>query len=167
MGKKIHKICKNEKQQFNDLIQVLRPKVFITDSSNFKRLVQELTGNESSTPSPQLAGRPRNDQEPPVPIIGIDDQQDRLPQGGMETPVDGFVDSLELCNQLFLAEEMNQVHNSGYTGDHAALDALNSNSTMEEGNMSAYRDFESWLLDGDESFSFFNGYALTGQQVRF
>lgn len=33
--------------QFNSLIKALKPKVYITSSSNFKTLVQELTGNGS------------------------------------------------------------------------------------------------------------------------
>ncbi|GLT28290.1 hypothetical protein SLA2020_032320 [Shorea laevis] len=52
MGKKISqapaKISKSnieKKQRVNSLIKVLRPKVYITDSSSFKKLVQELSGN--------------------------------------------------------------------------------------------------------------------------
>ncbi|WCJ44532.1 hypothetical protein M5689_025194 [Euphorbia peplus] len=45
------RICKNEKKQFNSLIEVLRPKVYITNVSNFKTLVQELTGNNTSLSS--------------------------------------------------------------------------------------------------------------------
>ncbi|KAK4364020.1 hypothetical protein RND71_015378 [Anisodus tanguticus] len=46
------KITKNSnipcnKKQLNNLIKLLRPKVYITSSSNFKTLVQQLTGNES------------------------------------------------------------------------------------------------------------------------
>ncbi|OAY26900.1 hypothetical protein MANES_16G083700v8 [Manihot esculenta] len=53
MGKKqskaSSKISNNEKKQLNSWIKVLRPKVYITDSSSFKSLVQELTGNETTT----------------------------------------------------------------------------------------------------------------------
>lgn len=62
MGKKISprmmKIAKNikKKQVIQSLHGVLRPKVYITDISSFKRLVQELNGNGrstvSSSPSP-------------------------------------------------------------------------------------------------------------------
>ncbi|PIN25631.1 hypothetical protein CDL12_01634 [Handroanthus impetiginosus] len=36
--------------QINNLAKILRPKVYITDSSNFKNLVQELTGNGKFSP---------------------------------------------------------------------------------------------------------------------
>ncbi|CAI9757177.1 unnamed protein product [Fraxinus pennsylvanica] len=52
MGKKSSqssmKISKNDKKRqhiINNFIKNLRPKVYIIDSSNFKNLVQELTGN--------------------------------------------------------------------------------------------------------------------------
>lgn len=55
MGKSLshasHKISKKEKQQLNTLIKASRPKVYITDCSTFKELVQEVTGNGSSTTS--------------------------------------------------------------------------------------------------------------------
>ncbi|KAL8506258.1 hypothetical protein ACS0TY_017216 [Phlomoides rotata] len=55
MGKKSShsslKISKDEKkQQLNNLIKIQRPKVYITDSSNFKNLVQQLTGNQKYSP---------------------------------------------------------------------------------------------------------------------
>ncbi|CAL5202061.1 unnamed protein product [Lathyrus oleraceus] len=44
----------HEKQHFNNLIKVLKPKVYITSSSCFKKLVQELTGKgDSNSLSPQ------------------------------------------------------------------------------------------------------------------
>ncbi|GLT94043.1 hypothetical protein SLE2022_118060 [Rubroshorea leprosula] len=42
---KISKINIEKKQRVNILIKVLRPMVYITDSSSFKKLVQELSGN--------------------------------------------------------------------------------------------------------------------------
>ncbi|KDP34053.1 hypothetical protein JCGZ_07624 [Jatropha curcas] len=55
MGKKqseeaSSKISKKEKKQemISSWIKVLRPKVYITDSSSFKKLVQQLTGNGTS-----------------------------------------------------------------------------------------------------------------------
>lgn len=51
----LHKISKNNshhnhenKKDLNNLIKFLKPKVYITDSSNFKNLVQQLTGNGNS-----------------------------------------------------------------------------------------------------------------------
>ncbi|KAL1555728.1 hypothetical protein AAHA92_11432 [Salvia divinorum] len=43
---------KKQQQQSNSLMKMLKPKVFITDSSNFKNLVQQLTGSAASSPPP-------------------------------------------------------------------------------------------------------------------
>ncbi|KAL3715203.1 hypothetical protein ACJRO7_007008 [Eucalyptus globulus] len=67
MGKKVmvseassRKVSKNHEKktqphhqhhQLHSLIKVLKPKVYITDASSFKRLVQKLTGNAASNPS--------------------------------------------------------------------------------------------------------------------
>nr|GMD92602.1 dual specificity tyrosine-phosphorylation-regulated kinase 1A-like [Ipomoea batatas] len=70
MGKKSLKISKNhhphhhrqpeiKKPQLSSSIKVLKPKVYITHSSNFKTLVQQLTGNASPVSSPAI---------PPTPI---------------------------------------------------------------------------------------------------
>lgn len=75
MGKKLsHKSSgKIEKKQppqqqegINTLIKVLKPRVYITDSSTFKSLVQELTGNGNIT-----SGIPSF--PPPLPVIDLDD----------------------------------------------------------------------------------------------
>ncbi|CAA2961647.1 Hypothetical predicted protein [Olea europaea subsp. europaea] len=66
MGKKPSqsslKISKNSKKQqhpINNLIKNLRPKVYIIDSSNFKNLVQELTGNGNGNEnSPVMVSSP-------------------------------------------------------------------------------------------------------------
>lgn len=42
-------VSKHEKKPAYSLMNVLRPKVYITDISSFKRLVQELTGNNGAT----------------------------------------------------------------------------------------------------------------------
>ncbi|GFZ12717.1 hypothetical protein Acr_23g0011020 [Actinidia rufa] len=46
------KISKEDhKKQISSLTRILRPKVYITDSSTFKSLVQQLTGNGTSPPA--------------------------------------------------------------------------------------------------------------------
>ncbi|KAL8507914.1 hypothetical protein ACS0TY_018460 [Phlomoides rotata] len=56
------KIPKHEKKpQIHNLNKIVRPKVFITESSNFKNLVQELTGNGNSpvsSPAPPSISSP-------------------------------------------------------------------------------------------------------------
>ncbi|KAJ4851264.1 hypothetical protein Tsubulata_019953 [Turnera subulata] len=158
--KRHHQICKNESRQFDSLIRVLRPKVFITDSSNFRKLVQELTGNGSPISSPPPIEVPVSTKN--IQVIDIEDHPDQR-GSSRETSVDGLVDSLELCNQLFLSPEegiSRRVDNGAYMDDQAAFEASKDASQRED----PYRAFESWLLDGDESFSFFSGYAQTEQQ---
>lgn len=48
------KQCKQRQQHNNISIKALRPKVYITDSSSFKSLVQRLTGNANTPPPPPL-----------------------------------------------------------------------------------------------------------------
>ncbi|CAA2967688.1 Hypothetical predicted protein [Olea europaea subsp. europaea] len=71
MGKKPSqssmKISKNDKKQqhpLNSLIKNLRPKVYIIDSSNFKNLVQELTGNGNGNENPPVLI-----SSPPPPFV--------------------------------------------------------------------------------------------------
>ncbi|KAG6416804.1 hypothetical protein SASPL_124244 [Salvia splendens] len=89
MGKKSSqaamKAPNNKKQQSNSLMKILRPKVFITDSSNFKTLVQQLTGNATSNSS---ASPP-----PPPPHESFDVSFDSSCFG---TPLEGSPDSREL-----------------------------------------------------------------------
>lgn len=56
---KNHQAAEIKKPQLSSLIKVLKPKVYITHSSNFKTLVQQLTGNGSPVSSPTT---------PPTPI---------------------------------------------------------------------------------------------------
>ncbi|KAK4577988.1 hypothetical protein RGQ29_028211 [Quercus rubra] len=160
MGKKVRqaslKVSKNERQ-LQSLIKVLRPKVYITDSSSFKRLVQELTGNGSSITSPptiepdvQLAN---------VPVIDIKDQKD--PESSIEASFASLEYSSELCHQVSLSEELNQVSNPIYLYDSTFED----DSTVNYGvDLLAYNDLDSWLLDM-EPFPFYNDHAQIDQEV--
>lgn len=181
MGKKARqaslKVSKNERQ-LQSLIKVLRPKVYITDSSSFKRLVQELTGNGSSITSPptiepdvQLAN---------VPVIDIKDQKD--PESSIEASFASLEYSSELCHQVSLSEELNQVSNPIYLYDSTFEDsAVNYDSTFQDSavnydssfqdstvnygvDLLAYNDLDSWLLDM-EPFPFYNDHAQIDQEV--
>ncbi|CAI9296518.1 unnamed protein product [Lactuca saligna] len=81
MGKPIThpslKISKKEpNHQFNSRVKVLKPKVYITHSSNFKTLVQKVTGNGSSSSSISSFSPPTTmamvSTQPPH-VIHIDD----------------------------------------------------------------------------------------------
>lgn len=181
MGKKVGQasleVSKNERQLLS-LIKVLRPKVYITDSSSFKRLVQELTGNGSSITSPptiepdvQLAN---------VPVIDIKDQED--PESSIEASFASLEYSSELCHQVSLSEELNQVSNPIYLYDSTFEDsavnfdstfqdsAVNYDSTFQDSTVNygvdlfAYNDLDSWLLDM-EPFPFYNDHAQIDEEV--
>ncbi|CAK7346665.1 unnamed protein product [Dovyalis caffra] len=115
MGTKVSqasmKISKNENNQLRSLIKVLRPKIYITDSSSFKRLVQELTGNGRTIPSPPPPSKHQTELEN-VAIVNVEAQGEH--ESGMETSLDASVDSFDICNQLVsLTEELNQPCNHG------------------------------------------------------
>ncbi|GAA0166530.1 hypothetical protein LIER_40204 [Lithospermum erythrorhizon] len=84
MGKKLSsnqastKISKEDKKklqhQLNTMIKILRPKVYITRSSDFKRLVQELTGNNGNNNYSPVCSTPPVLQQPP--IIEITEAED-------------------------------------------------------------------------------------------
>ena len=100
MGKKVNQLAsktsKNEKQ-LHSLIKVLRPKVYITDSSSFKQLVQELTGYRSQT-----TAKPE-ETEKVVPVVEIEDQGE-IPST-TTLSMDSSFYSFELCDQTFQSAE--------------------------------------------------------------
>ncbi|KAG9447977.1 hypothetical protein H6P81_014105 [Aristolochia fimbriata] len=62
---------KAEKKQFNTMLKVLRPKVYITDSASFKRLVQELTGNGRQNPTSPSRSPEKDLCENVVPVMEV------------------------------------------------------------------------------------------------
>ncbi|KAJ9168176.1 hypothetical protein P3X46_019735 [Hevea brasiliensis] len=134
MGKKLSeaspRISKNEKKQLNSWIKVLRPKVYITDSSSFKRLVQELTGNGTTTPT--IISKPQTvDKKLTITSSSIEDHGD--PESSLETST---LDSFEFPNQVIsFPEGLSQ----SYTEDNTSDDLW----------MNQQGDLESLLLDID------------------
>ncbi|CAI9787675.1 unnamed protein product [Fraxinus pennsylvanica] len=85
----------NKKQITSTLLKTLRPKVYITDSSNFKTLVQQLTGNENSTlllssPSPveiiQDHAYQENSWDLSFNTSGFSTQLESSPSPDLQTP---------------------------------------------------------------------------------
>ena len=164
MGKNLNKasqkISKNEKQQFNSLIKVLRPKVYITDSSSFKQLVQELTGNGSSTttsPTPLELNMVEN-----YPLIG-DEVQRVHTDTSFEVSVENeaTTNSSELCYTATMNEEFDQVWNQMCL-DHVVLEDSMASQPLDP--LWAHQNLESLLLDVEPS-PFFNCYAQIDQGV--
>lgn len=148
MGRKISqaspKISKDEpqKHQFKSLIKVLRPKVYITDSSSFKKLVQELTGNGSPTTLSPPPLEPNMVQS--CPFIGTESHGD--PETSCDdVSVSPDANSPELYDAL-MNEEFNQVCNQ------LSLDGLAfQESVANIDHLLAYQNFESLLFDVEQN----------------
>lgn len=185
MGKKVSpKISKNETNEnknknnkdFNSWIKVLRPKVYITDSSGFKSLVQELTGNGSSSSLPITTA------PPPMKPQEVDNQiQDDYyyqvePESSTDVTVDVSVDNssddqyLYSNHQVLLTTDHDlqddyddhQVYNQIISLEDTGLEDWTS-SQIQEVDMLDYGSLESWLLDFDHlqhhPYSLCNGYV--------
>ncbi|KAL0362537.1 UNVERIFIED_CONTAM: hypothetical protein Scaly_1208900 [Sesamum calycinum] len=157
MGKKSSQPSKKQtvpkqekKQHINSLIKILRPKVYITDSSNFKRLVQELPERERelSVSSPPDNYYPSNyAASPPSDRVLFINVQDHAYQDNsldlsfdsscFSTPLDGSPD-------LQVQDSCNYVMENSILPDY--------NQTFD---FSSYKDLESLLLmDNDHPVSY-------------
>ncbi|KAL1560539.1 hypothetical protein AAHA92_10737 [Salvia divinorum] len=92
----------DKKQQSNSLMKILRPKVFITDSSNFKNLVQQLTGNAaSSSPPPRI----NSSASPPPPHAYFDASFESSPSPDLR-PVDSLDYGFDFSSQIMDLESL-------------------------------------------------------------
>lgn len=174
------KISKNEsKKQLNNLIKVLRPKVYITDSSNFKRLVQELTGNgssivpsSSSLTSKHQQGQADHLEYNHVPVIDVEDDhgdpQSSLEAISFDASLDSFDDDLfnnnnKICLTEGLFPELAENHHVQNLNHNKTFDA--SYPTEQWLDWLACQDVESWLLDIDQPYPKFNGFAENIQEA--
>ncbi|XVE72357.1 hypothetical protein DITRI_Ditri11bG0033000 [Diplodiscus trichospermus] len=184
MGKKILsqvqvKISKTEKkQQLNSLIKMLRPKVYITDSSSFKTLVQDLTGNGScssrgdssqlllpSSPSPSSSSSLPQIVEKVVPVIDVEDDHGNPENSMDDSSLDASVESFQVCcnHSALSAEEINQ----GYVP--LLFDDTNSSEYIfmdHQEDPLAYGDLQALLFDNiDEQYPSFNVYSQIQQEI--
>lgn len=163
MGRKVSqeslKISKvdHQKHQFNTLIKVLRPKVYITDSSSFKKLVQELTGNGSSnntlSPPPLEPNMVEN-----FPLnIGTEPHESDLQTSPDDVSIspEATSNSPELCCDALMNEEFNLVCNQLCLDDLAFQQDSVTNQSID--HFLAYQNLESLLLDV-ESNPLYNCY---------
>ncbi|MCD9638351.1 hypothetical protein HAX54_022248 [Datura stramonium] len=142
MGKKVRdqdqpsKLSQNK--QFNNLIKLLKPKVYITPSSNFKNLVQQLTGNNigsslsssSSSPPP-----PPHDQR----LQFVHQYQENYSQ---ELSVDSSTEG-SIPSSINIIS--NTLHEPCYDNNSMGSQ-LQMDISQEYYN---YRNIESWLLEND------------------
>ncbi|KAK7276753.1 hypothetical protein RIF29_17899 [Crotalaria pallida] len=193
MSKKLNqaslKISKknNEKQEFNSLIKVLRPKVYITDSSSFKKLVQELTGNTTtkttttltttSTPTPPL--EPKMVESFTTLIEPDDDDEvlimDHHPETSVEVSLSNETTTTttssshhESCynNALMMMDnEFNQVCNQICLEDIFLQDSSVANQPLLDHNLWAYQNLESLLFDDDDDDDELNPFFNCYEQI--
>ncbi|KAK4846565.1 hypothetical protein QYF36_019210 [Acer negundo] len=166
MGKKkspesVMKISKNhhkqhhhhEKKQFNSLINVLRPKVYITDSSTFKSLVQQLTGlnaaaaidpddsisfSSSSLSSPLPSPETQlldhdHDHHKVSNIIDIDHPDDHYTDESnscMETTASSDYASVDSFHHEYITSSCNMQQPVSYTEEVKQLSAYNDHDQM-------------------------------------
>ncbi|KAK6919786.1 VQ protein [Dillenia turbinata] len=145
-----------KKKNLKTLINLLRPKVYITDSSSFKSLVQELTGN--GTKSCPSSPPPPPPPPPPLPptkltilekVPNIEDiiEDDHLES---ETSIKSSFDSSNMSNPI-----RSFVGVVGLSPDDSS-DLSNTSTTfvaMENQNsedLEKYSELESWLLEMEE-----------------
>lgn len=166
MGKKLNqaslKITKKEKQEFNSLIKVLRPKVYITDSSSFKKLVQELTGNRTSTTtsSPTPLEQKMVENSTQIEAEALRDHTETSVEVSVSTEATTS-SSHESCYTALMDNEFNQVCNQICLEDTVLEDSV---AGLPLDHLWAYQNLES-LLCGDELYPFFNCYAQIEQDV--
>lgn len=159
MGKKSSsqasmKIPKHEKkQQIHSLIKILRPKVYITDSSNFKNLVQELTGNGNSpvsSPPPSISAA-----SPSTGLPLIDIQDHAYQENSLDLSFDSscFSTPLEGSPDLRVPDSFNYVMET-------------SLGTQKIDFSSQYMDLESLLMGMDSvSYNYDSCYGMIQQEV--
>ena len=170
MGKKVInqasslKSSKNihEKQQFNNLIKVLKPKVYITKSSCFKKLVQELTGN-GNTLSPQTLEVPKVVES--CNIIGTEFQRDletettSVENASFSPEATSYNSSStsEFSSDALLNEEFNQVCNQLCLDESLFFQDTFVNQPLDD-QLLAFQNLESLLFDVETNPPFYSFY---------
>lgn len=171
MGKKLSeaslKISKNHQtqQQMSSMIKALRPKVYITHSSRFKKLVQDLTGNNitvrsSKTTTMSCSSSPTS--VPPKDDVHITDNLETSfdsSEVSASSSATSYSSSSEFCcynNQTCLKNEI------------FTLGSSEANQWMMDNGMLEYQNnLESLFFDAEVegNFLYDYGYAQPEQEV--
>ncbi|CAK8567768.1 unnamed protein product [Lathyrus sativus] len=151
MGKKV---IVQEKQNFNNLIKVLKPKVYITNSSCFKKLVQELTGNaDSNSLSPQtleVSKVVENCNIIETETTSFDNSVSTEGTSYNSSQTSGFS-----CDDRVLNEEFNQVCNQLCLDNESLFfQDFMVNQPLDE--LMAFQNVESLLFDVELPNPFYN-----------
>ncbi|KAI9114661.1 hypothetical protein K1719_014359 [Acacia pycnantha] len=169
MGKKLseasRKISKNhqKQQQFSSLIKALRPKVYITHSSRFKKLVQELTGNNISATTMSSSSSTLPSPEPTQNDVQITDN--------LDTSFHSFEVSASSSSEATTSTTTTPsssefcCYNNQACLDDTTLGSSEANQCMMDSEL-AYQNLESLLFDAEFEQSFlYDCYAQPEQEV--
>lgn len=140
ISKKSNNHEKKNKQQLNSLIKVLKPKVYITDCSSFKSLVQELTGNGSSSSTSTTPVSSPSSSSPPHPVE-INSTEAFSDTYSHDSSFDQPCSNNIIYDEPMLMEDETAATSVEYL--------LMMNNHQQETELFAYQDLdlESWLLD--------------------
>ncbi|PNY11903.1 hypothetical protein L195_g008523 [Trifolium pratense] len=163
---KISKDIIHEKQHFNNLIKVLKPKVYITKTTNFKKLVQELTGNGNNinnTLSPTTLEVPKVVDENHCNVFVESPSFENSSFSTEATTSTNSSNTCEFSCDALLNEEFNQVCNQ------LCLDDDDDQSLFFQDSMAnyyqpidellAFQNIESLLFDVDQLPNPFYNYC--------
>ncbi|CAL1393934.1 unnamed protein product [Linum trigynum] len=131
----LHLQQQQELNRDGDHRPILRPKVYITDISNFKTLVQELTGNGAVDPvAPQWESSPSSE------IFESESESVDASSSSVDSSV----------TASFNQEEMNNFQPYGYYDDQMGLYSLEE--TRSNDMLACQADLEALLEDMDQEF---------------
>lgn len=146
------KTCKDDQKQVNSLLKAIRPRVYITDSSSFKKLVQELTGNGRHVISSPTRATPTNELHNHVPVISIEDYEEPevLSLGedsweGMQPSIDSQDSGIQTLSPL------------------ATFPALQTTWMTQQIDEFQYPEVDAWPVEID-SFSFDDVYSFQTEE---
>ncbi|CAK9176443.1 unnamed protein product [Ilex paraguariensis] len=161
MGKKVSqsslRISKNDNnsnnKELNSLVKVLKPKVYIADSSSFKTLVQELTGNGnplslSSPPPSASTSSPAQEN----PFFNIEDH--------------GYQESSFHSLEISIPNPFTHLESSSGQSIQRSFNASETSSAMEshiQMELPHYSDTEPWFSEM-EPLPFYDSFTPLIQQ---
>ncbi|KAI6673230.1 hypothetical protein NL676_001136 [Syzygium grande] len=127
-------------QHLHSLIKVLKPKVYITDASSFKRLVQELTGNARSNPL-----------VPSSPYSPSPSPNDRILTSCQETASEGTVQA-QAPIPVYVEDQDHHHGDSRSTRAEFQVPTIESSHVMgninhQQVGLVGLEELESWLLE--------------------
>ncbi|GAA0150003.1 hypothetical protein LIER_09036 [Lithospermum erythrorhizon] len=182
MGKKLStnqastKISKEDKKkqqhQLNNMFKILRPKVYITHSSDFKRLVQELTGyGDNNYSQINIPAIPPIVQQSPIIDIIEDEDHHHQETTSMDLSVDMSSDNAATHDSpleagIIIPEDLDSMLEDICGDDHASLSPPSSSSCdWQLEMMDPFITYNN--LHDDFGDPFYNSYNMPTEQALY